>query len=304
MDLLKIPATSIAFQGGAYGQYVKWLMYTLLVNGPVVAPFKSSTSHGPYIDDALVDQFVANDLVTLDRLTQPNTLKLSAIHPVVDGQDTDFIEQVDKISQLVDRVLIPYIDHSTYLLGIHNYLYKIWDDIWAGPLEYVDREDLARGWEVDTSQPLDTVSRWIVREHHSLNIFNSWESQCSWFAPTQISNANCKFVFISDLFYNFLPTIESIRQFLGVEWIRDPATLLPYHKTNVSNQKYKNQDPIAKQILQSVADDTDFAWNANSITLYTEAYVQRALQQQGIMLQCNGLNDFPTSTKTLIEVFE
>ena len=304
MDLLKIPATSIAFQGGAYGQYVKWLMYTLLVNGPVVAPFKNSTSHGPYINDALVDQFVANDLVTLDRLTQPNTLKLSAIHPVVDGQDTDFIEQVDKISQLVDRVLIPYIDHSTYLLGIHNYLYKIWDDIWAGPLEYVDREDLARGWEVDTSQPLDTVSRWIVREHHSLNIFNSWESQCSWFAPTQMRNANCKFVFISDLFYNFLPTIESVRQFLGVEWIRDPATLLPYHKTNVSNQKYKNQDPIAKQILQSVADDTDFAWNANSITLYTEAYVQRALQQQGIMLQCNGLNDFPTSTKTLIEVFE
>ena len=304
MDLLKIPATAIAFQGGAYGQYVKWLMYTLLVNGPVASPFRNSTSHGPYIDDALVDQFVANDLVTMDQLSQPNTLKLSSIHPVVNKQDTDFIEQVDKISQLVDRVLIPYIDHSTYLLGVNNYLYKIFDDIWTGPLEYVDREDLARGWAVDTSQPLDTIPRWILREHHSLNIFNSWESQCSWFAPTQMSNANCKFVFISDLFYNFLPTIESIRKFLGVEWIRDPATLLPYHKTNVSNQKYKNQDLIAKQILQSVADDTDFAWNANSITLYTEAYVQRALQQQGIMLQCNGLNDFPTSTKTLVEVFE
>ena len=304
MGLLEMPRTMIAFQGGAYGSYLRWILYTLLVDKPIQSPFKKSTSHNvSYLDNYLIEQgLVTKQHVTIDQLLENNNLKLSTIHPVLTF-GMDFIQEVDKISKLVDRVLIPYIDHSTYLLGVHNYLYKIFDDIWTGPLEYIDREDLAKGWNVSTTTNLDTVPRWILREHHSMNIFSSWESQFGWFAPTQMSNANCKFVFISDLFYNFLPTIESVRQFLGVEWIRDPATLLPYHKTNVSNQKYKNQDLIATQILQSVADDTNFKWNASDITLYTEAFVQRALQQQGIMLKCNGLNDFPTSTDKLIEVF-
>lgn len=305
MGLSKIPTTTIAFQGGAYGNYVKWLLYTLMVNKPVVTPFKNSTSHDySYFDTKLIQEgFVIPSHATVDLLLKNKNLKLSTIHPVWTF-GMDFTDEVDKISKLVDRVIIPYIDHSTYLLGVHNYLYKIWDDMWTGSLDYVDREDLEKGWGVDTTVDLNTIPKWILREHHSLNIFNSWESQCGWFAPTQMSNASCKFVFITDLFYNFLPTIESIRQFLGVEWIRDPVELLPYHKNNVSNQKYKNQDIIATQILQSVADDTDFTWNADSITLYTEAYIQRALQQQGIMLKCNELNDFPTSTKKLIEVFE
>jgi hypothetical protein len=305
MGLLEIPKTMIAFQGGAYGYYLKWILYTLLVDKPMQSPFEKSTSHDvSYLDPKLIQEgFVTKKLVILDQLLENNNLKLSTIHPVTTF-GMDFLEEVDKISKLVDRVIIPYIDHSTYLLGVHNYLYKIWDDMWTGALAYVDREDLKKGWGVDTTVDLNTVPRCILREHHSINIFNSWENQCGWFAPTKFSKTNCQYVFISDLFYNFLGTIESIKQFLGVEWIRDPIELLPYHKINISNQQYKNQDIIATQILQSVSNDVNFTWNASDITLYTEAFIQRALQQQGIVLQCNGLNNFPTSTNELIEVFE
>jgi hypothetical protein len=192
------------------------------------------------------------------------------------------------------------------LLGVHNYLYKVYtenNNIWTNALKYVDREDFKRGWGVDTTGDLTTIPRWILREHHSMNIFDCWESGCAWFAPNYLKVSNCKFVFISNLFYNFLPTIESIRQFLDVKWIRDPQDLLDFHRTNVKQQKYKYQDIFALQILNSIADGTNFKWNASDITLYTEAFVQRALQQQGIMLKCNGLNDFPTSTDKLIEVF-
>jgi len=305
MGLLEIPKTMIAFQGGAYGYYLKWILYTLLVDKPMQSPFEKSTSHDvSYLDPKLIQEgFVTKKHVILDQLLENNNLKLSTIHPVTTF-GMDFLEEVDKISKLVDRVIIPYIDHSTYLLGVHNYLYKIWDDMWTGALAYVDREDLKKGWGVDTTVDLNTVPRCILREHHSINIFNSWENQCGWFAPTKFSKTNCQYVFISDLFYNFLGTIESIKQFLGVEWIRDPIELLPYHKINISNQQYKNQDIIATQILQSVSNNVNFTWNAGDITLYTEAFVQRALQQQDIMLKCNGLNVFPTSTNELIEVFE
>ena len=305
VGLLEMPRTMIAFQGGAYGSYLRWILYTLLIDKPIQSPFKKSTSHNvSYLDNYLIEQgFVTKQHVTINQLLENNNLKLSTIHPVLTF-GMDFLEEIDKISNLVDRVIIPYIDHSTYLLGVHNYLYKIWDDMWSGALEYADREDLRKGWGVDTTTNLDTVPRWVLREHHSINIFNSWENQCGWFAPAKFSKTNCQYVFISDLFYNFLGTIESIKQFLGIEWIRDPAELLPYHKNNIATQKYKAQDIIATQILQSVSNDVNFTWNASDITLYTEAYIQRALQQQGILLQCNGLNNFPTSTDELIEVFE
>jgi hypothetical protein len=304
MGLSGMPKTMIAFQSGAYGSYLKWILYTLLVDKPIQSPFKKSTSHDlSYLDTKLIQKGLVIKGHTPRQLLENNNLKLATIHPVTTF-GMDFLEEVDKISKLVDRVIIPYIDHSTYLLGVHNHLYKIWDDMWAGALEYIDREDLKRGWGVDTTGDLNTIPRWIVREHHSMNIFNSWENQCGWFAPAKFSKTNCQYVFISDLFYNFLSTIESIKQFLGVEWIRDPVELLPYHKINIANQQYKTQDIIATQILQSVSNNVNFTWNAGDITLYTEAFVQRALQQQDIMLKCNGLNVFPTSTNELIEVSE
>ena len=302
MDLSKIPRINIAFQGGAYGHYVRWLLFSLLVDGKLNPPWDGSTSHNLSYQGSIKGmKFAAGVRGSADSIDPDYKITLS--HPVTDFE-MQYDEQIDKISKLVDKVIIPYSDHSTYLLGVNNYIYKIvQDSTWTGPLEYVNMEDFL-GWGIDPLTNPSDIPRWILREHHSLNIFDMWESQNGWFAPLRLNYSNCKFVFISDLFYNFLPTIESIRQFLEVEWVRDSSELLPYHKTNVSKQQYKNQDLIAKQILQSIADDTDFTWNADNITLYTEAYIQRALQQQGIMLKCNGLNDFPTSTKALIEVFE
>lgn len=304
MDLLNIPRINIAFSGGAYGHYMKWILYSLLIDEPLIAPWRGSTSHSKdYISDYAKNAKLFNrSMCELAQGVADSPYRVTIAHPGSPTNDPSFLEGIETISTLVDCVLIPYFDHSTYLLGVHNYLYKIWNNINTA-LEYVNREDLQRGWGIDTSQELTDLPRWILREHHSLNLFNSWESQCAWFAPNHFKKSNCKFVFISDLFYNFLPTIESIRQFLDVKWIRDPQDLLDFHRTNVKQQKYKYQDIFALQILNSIADGTNFKWNASDITLYTEAFVQRALQQQGIMLKCDGLNDFPTSTDKLIEVF-
>jgi hypothetical protein len=299
------PRINIAFPGGAYGHYMKWILYSLLIDEPLIAPWVGSTSHSKdYISDYAkrAKLFETNMCQTIQEVAD-SPYQITIAHPGSPTNDPSFLEGMQRISTLVDYVLMPYFDHNTYLLGIHNWLYKSTGNINIS-LAYVDREDLQKGWGIDTSQDLNDLPRWILREHHSMNIFNSWDSQCAWFAPTKFSKINCQYVFISDLFYNFLSTIESIKQFLGVEWIRDPIELLPYHKINIANQQYKTQDIIATQILQSVSNNVNFTWNASDITLQTEAYIQRALQHQGIMLQCNGLNVFPTSTKQLIEVFE
>ena len=46
MGLLGMPKTMIAFQAGAYGSYLRWILYTLLIDKPIQSPFKKkSTSH-------------------------------------------------------------------------------------------------------------------------------------------------------------------------------------------------------------------------------------------------------------------
>ena len=299
------PRINIAFSGGAYGHYLKWILYSLLIDEPLHAPWVGSTSHSKdYISNyAKNAKLFDSHMCSSAEAVANNPYRVTMAHPGSFDNRPDFLDGLHIISASVDCVLIPYIDHNTYLLGVHNGLYKPFDSLYTA-LSYIDREDLQKGWAVDPLQDLSSIPRWILREHHSLNLFTSWESQCAWFLPNHLKKSNCKFVFISDLFYNFLPTIEQIRQFLDVKWIRDPRDLLDFHRTNVKQQKYKYQDTIASQILNSITDDTNFKWNATDVTLQTEAYIQRALQHQDIMLKCNGLNAFPTSTEQLIEVFE
>ena len=328
-----MPRTNILFKPGQYGMYLQWLLYTLLVDQPIRAPFmksknstnKKSTSHDmSYINpDHIKQGILIPDYGEYDihygynihasaRQLRDSKLKLSTMiswdwkAPELLDESMTFADQIEIVSKLVDRVIIPYADHSTYLLAMHNSLFKtrhngIYKD---GPLRYINLEELSIGWKIDVPKEFENIPRWIQREHHSLNIFNHFNESWSWPAHTKIFKSNCLFVFLSDLFYNFLHTIENIKQFLQLEWVRDPAELLPYHKFNVSQQQHKKQDLIASQILQSIADDKDFIWNEDDLTLYTEAYIQRALRHQGIILKCDGLNNFPTSTKELCKVFE
>jgi hypothetical protein len=297
-----MPKTTIAFQGGAYGNYVLWILYSLLTDGPLVSPFKGSTSHNrDYIDKSHKDNNeIRSTRFTLERLATEN-VKLTTIHPVTDF-DQDFCNELDKISNCVEKVLVPYIDHSTYLLGLHNYLFKSRLAL-NEALAYIDREDLHKGWGIAPAVDLESVPRWILREHHSFNVFNSWESQCGWFAPNNFVKGNCKFIFISDLFFNFLHVIEQIRSFLDVQWKKDPKTLLAYHKQNISAQQYMNQDILVKQILNSIFNDQNFQWKSTDLTLYSESYIQKTLREQNIMLNCTDLNQFPTSTSQLIKEF-
>ena len=325
--ILDMPRTTILFRGGQYGMYLQWILYTLLVDQPIKAPFlrsknspkTESTSHNmSYINPdhikqgILIPNYDDINIHASARQLRNKNLKLSTMiywgwnDPFLEDEYVAFANQIKLVSEIVDRVIIPYVDHSTYLLSVHNLLYKtnhngIYKD---GPLKHLTLEDLYTGWNVDQKTAVRDIPRWILREHHSMNIFNYFNDDWDWPVSTKIFKRNCHFVFLSDLFYNFLSTIESIRQFLDIEWVRDPAELLPYHKINIANQQHKKQDIIATQILQSINDGTNFTWNSNDITLYTEAYIQRALQDQGILLQCNELNNFPTSTNALIEVFE
>ena len=292
-----MPRTTVAFQGGTYGMYVQWVLYSLLVDGPVQSPFEHSTSHSKsYIDKKFIDDgIILRDHATIDNFHSNSNLQLSVIHPITQ-HDQKFHKEMNMISDLVDRVIIPYCDHATYLLCVNNYMLKIFLNR-KKALHWISPEDIKRGWGMN----YDQAPPWVLREYYSMNVFDTWNQTIDWFAPDHYHNPKCLFVFVHDLFYNFIDTVEQIRQHLEVEWIRDPAELLPLHQRNISNQTYKSQDRMAQSILNSVCGGPAMDWVSTSITVYTEAYIQRRLQQLGYMLKCNELNVFPTSTEQLLE---
>lgn len=296
----QIPRINISYSPGAYGNYIKWLLYSLLVDEPLLPPFRDSTSHDQsYISDASLNLF-ARDACSVEHL-EHNSHTVTLTHPRHRVDDDSFVNVVNQISKIVDCVIVPYFDHSNYLLGVHNWIFKVHKN--SIYLSNIDRKDLEKGWGINRLQAIDSVDRWIIREHASITVFENY-NEFAWFDLAAIYQiANCKPILISELFYDFLATVETIRKFLQVEWIRDPKELLGFHTANIKLQKHKTQDTIVSQIFNSVLDNTNFVWQADDITLYTEAYIQRALQRQGIMLQCNGLNEFPTSTNDLREVF-
>jgi len=312
--MIHIPRTTIAFAGGAYGNYFLWVLYTLLSDSPIQLPFLKSTSHGKsYIDPQLIENgTIKFGNIGLDDISD-NAVKLSTIHPIGarDRSATDFNVEIEKISEIVDKVLIPYFDHSTYLLGVNNWVNKVgvWEDDqdrkWEqnGSLNGLDLDNIRKGWNIEFDNPSD-VPKYILREYFSFCLFDSWESANGWFSPGTFKKENCKFIFISNFFYKFLDTLEEIQQFLDVEWKKDPTELLPYHNTNISRQEYLGQDVLAKNILDSLITQQYFSWKAEDITLYTEAYIQMMLRKQNIQLKCHNLNDFPTSTKELFELIE
>lgn len=300
-----IPRINISYAPGAYGNYIKWILYSLLIDEPLVSPFKESTSHSmDYISQNSLDLKLFHiDLCESVDIVAKDKHRVTLMHPRQSIEDDCFNITVEKVSTLVDYVLVPYFDTSSDLLGLHNMFYKGFRKNKLSHEQTIDRKDLEKGWGVDPEQPIESVDRWIIREHASLTLVENYKQFAGFDLRAIYNISNCKPLLISELFYDFLPTIESIRKFLQVEWTRDPQELVSYHRTNVKNQTYKNQDRIVRMILDSVFDNTDFEWQPEDITLYTEAYIQRALQHQGIMLQCDGLNDFPTSTKELREVF-
>jgi len=293
----------ICFQGGSYGSYIKWLLYQLLINDSdvIITPWgKYGSSHAQ--KEYIKSDYVLNQHLEFDDISEGCNYRINTIHPVP-GVGHNFIENVKIINNHLDYVVIPYPDINTYLLNVNNYMYKIWDDLWGdnSPLHYIDINDLKSGWGVD--DPINAPT-WIIREYFSYNIFTSWESQCSWYAPDHLYGPDFHYIFTSDLLHNFAGTIENLRKFLSVDWIRDPIDLLPYHQYNVSKQQYINQDNVVKQIFESINNNNPISWNPQDLTIVSEAFIQKSLRDQGIALKCNGLNNFPVSTNELLEIFE
>ncbi len=141
-----IPRINISYAPGAYGNYIKWILYSLLIDEPLVSPFKESTSHSmDYISQNSLDLKLFHiDLCESVDIVAKDKHRVTLMHPRQSIEDDCFNITVEKVSTLVDYVLVPYFDTSSDLLGPHNMFYKGFRKNKLSHEQTIDRKDLGK----------------------------------------------------------------------------------------------------------------------------------------------------------------
>ena len=285
----------IAYPAGAYGTYVNWVLDRLMGTCDLENPQgPKGSSHG-YIGIHLQSmagwkEYLANDA----------TYNIVRLHPKI-FENESLIKNIKILEDEGHKVLHVYPDRSSYLLIVHNYLYKTslsspWDVIFQS----INKEDLYNNWPVVPGTPLEELAAWIQREFFSLNLFTSWESQVEWYLPDVLPETNShKYLFVNDLLWNFENSISQVEQQLGVEFQRPISEIIQYHNDNLSRQKYVGQQKLAESIISAVIDHRYMSWENKDLTIFTESWIQKKLRDRGLGLACNGLNEFPTDSYKL-----
>lgn len=294
----KIPPTPVIFQGGSYGSYLIWLSKMMFGDEKLYSPFdlEKGNSHNTKLQSINIYQWL------IDRNRYHHVQDFIKVHPK--NKSSDSLESnVRSLTDYFGRSILIYPSQQTYLLHSNNFVYKIWDNLWSGPLAYMNVDNLYDNFPVDRSVSLSDVPKYIVREWLSFNFFNSMNSQIEWYLPDRFTHTNCLILYIDELLYDLENTLNKIKNFLQLPYTKDIKCILPYHKENLSAQKFLTQDQLATNIINSVQNhQLDLCWKAGDLTIITEAWIEQWLRQQGYHFKNFQLDNFPTSTAQLVDL--
>ena len=290
----------IVFNSGAYGNYLHWMLYTLMRSKEIRSPFTANgTSHSFKSTVVPEDQMLFAHSATVDHIRKNKTVpKLFKCHPKLRPNES-LAENMHTILDHTERVRLIYPDRDSYLLTINNYMYKVWNSIWISYLEHINVNDLCKNFNLPIGTALSSISQNMVREYLSKNLFSSWENQVEWFFPDTFNHDRYHTIFVKDLLNSPQTVVDELELFLNVKWIRPFSELITLHQYNLGLQRYINQDRLGHNIMSALDTQSNLNWQSSDLTLVTEAWLQSQIYKHGWSLQCG--DTFPTSTTELLE---
>jgi hypothetical protein len=287
------------FQGGSYGTYLIWLLNMLFTNQQLYDPFIKTTGSSHNIKNLKhivnVDEWLKNPWT-------PDDCVFVKVHPKQEGPHS-LLNNAICLTNYFGKSILVYPSTDTYLLNANNYVYKIWDDLWDGPLKYINKDNFYENFPIDRNTKLSDAPQWMIREWLSYNFFNSLNSQIEWFLPDTFSHHNCLVLFIDDILYDTSNMLLKVQNFLDLPFEKNIEQILPYHNKNIKAQKFLHQDKLAQTIITAVQDKNNHVtWKSTDLSLITESYIQQWLRNNNYDFKCNNLNKFPTSTEDLLKL--
>ena len=291
----------ITYSGGSYGTFLEWAMYRfseLYQSRDLIVPDL------PFNDNGSSHLFAGNflpfghsfDSALLSYIHSNENHPIVRMHPTL-HKDDNLIDNLEYISKNFKKVihLTPTFDSVAW--SINNKFEKVWDDGWLANHEKIFQHNL-KGW--NKSSLADMVP-WELREFLSFFIYPQHVSENEYDRLPELAERlhNIKIVPIIELRDNLKGTFLSLLDYCELA----PANLDMFeevHTAWMQKQYHRNKDSIIKQIVDSVLLDTNHDWE--ELTLVDEALVQYYLRENGLEIECNDLNKFPTNSIALREI--
>jgi hypothetical protein len=157
---------------------------------------------------------------------------------------------------------------------------------------------LRSGWNY--TQEFDDAPTWILREFFSFWIADCFKDGYSLQDYTRIIADVV--IDTQDIFLNFEQTFNKSCQALGLQINIEQEVITTTHQAFLSNQRYHGSQLNCQQwVYDAINGVVDTPTPCQ--TIFDESYVQYLLRDLGYELQCNGLNAFPKTSKTLHKIF-
>lgn len=139
------------------------------------------------------------------------------------------------------------------------------------------------------------VPRWIMREWCSFWIADVLNSSYDVTLYSKIKSVAR--LSTQDIFENFSETLINLVKILRLDITVSTDIIHKQHVEFLSAQKFHNSQIRCHQYLQDLLNDIDTSMHIQSI--FDEAYMQHLLRQRNLEIQCDGLDNFPSTTKQL-----
>jgi len=284
----------IAYNGGAYGTYLEWVLNSLLSDDTLQRPFTavgnshaSKLGHSLYISD--FQKYIESDNDFLTARLHPKTLKNHSIK-----------KNLEYFLDHVPGLILLYPDRSHELMCVCNYMTKIWSGHpYDNAMAYTDPNDIYQNYDVAPGTDLRTIPAWIQREHMSFSLFDAWHDMVEWYFLDRWRHDRALIITTSELFDDFTNTLERIRVFWGQTYKKNTSEMLVLHNEMVKLQAHLGKDQLCASIIDSVINPSRPNIEFGNLDMTTQAWIQRQLRNIGYDLRCHDLNDFPQNTEQL-----
>jgi hypothetical protein len=286
----------IAYSPGCYGTYLEWCLTMLTSTDKISAPFSSNgNSHkfGGNLIENIFDQKNISDLT--------KNLNFFRVHPKY-KKEHSLINNLTNLCSATSSLIHLYPDKSSVLLCINNIQSKIYNDWWTLLFDShtIDQNEIYENWPVNPDVKINQVPRWIQREFLSFYLMPAWFDQTEWYLPDCWQHDKCLVITVHELLWNFENSLVRCRDFCDLDYVRPVSDLFEFHRQNLQNQLYLDEDVLCNNIVTATTGVEDFSWLPRS--LVSEAWIQWQLRNLGYEVRCHELDTFPTNSVHLREL--
>jgi hypothetical protein len=270
----------ICYPPGCYGNYLGQCLYfftNLRTNDSENFSVDSRGSSHAFVNNTKAHQYIQLGHFISDTNNSFPNISISSEDVVIyitpsSNHQLDYYNNI--FFKQYHKNLLNFISESFIAEEINSKLYKNWG--YAGQID-------------------DKVPRWILREFFSFFIGDVLHNT---YKLLDINNSIT--LSTQSFFENFLENFKNLCEKLHLTITVNDSVILENNQTFIKAQCYYKLQLLCEQWIQCVIDNTPST--IESMTIFSEAYIQHRLRELGYHIQCNGMNVFPLDSQTMTKL--